>query len=195
MLPHIDNFKLFLSIYGIKILAAGVDEEVNGLKATFDIIAVSEKDIYDENNILRIKSGQKFIIDIKTTGLLDDKWNDYGWNLDTLNQKHKIILQPIHYKYITELKYGERFPFIFLLFSNTNEKDYRAIFFDITDEDIKYHKEFIIKSVKWLEYYLKNGFEPKPSLLRCSNCPLKAGCKHFMAVPKITYFQLNNPNN
>jgi len=195
MQTHINHFKMFMSVYGIKILEAGIDIEVDDMKGTFDLICLAEKDIYDENNALRVKAGQKFIIDIKTTGLLDDKWNEYGWNLETLHKKHRIILQPIHYIFLSELKFGERYPFIFLLFSNTNENDYRAIFFDVSNEDIQYHKEFIIKSVKWLEYYMKKGFEARPDVIRCSNCPLKVGCKHFAAVPKIQYFLLTNPND
>lgn len=192
---QIKNFKLFMMQYGIKIIEAGIDVEVDGMKGTFDLICEATMDIWDADGVLRINKGQRFIIDIKTTGLLDDKWSDYGWHLDTLSKKHRIILQPIHYRFLSELKYGERYPFIFLLFSNTNDTDFRAIFFDISDEDIEFHKEFIIKSTKWLAHYMKKGFEAKPDVVRCSNCPLKVGCKHFQAVPKITYFLLTNPNN
>lgn len=194
MQAHIANFKMFMSVYQIKIISAGVDVEVDGMKGTYDLICEAGIDIHDADGVLRIKAGQRFIIDIKTTGLLDDKWSDYGWNLETLNKKHRIILQPIHYKFLSELKFGERYPFLFLLFSNTNEVDFRAIFFDISDEDIEYHKEFIIKSVKWLEYYMRTGFKAHPEVSKCAKCPLKTGCKHFAAVPKIQYYLLTNPN-
>lgn len=195
MEAHISHFNTFMKNYGIEIVSAGTDIIVDGLKGTIDIICIATKNIYDENGDLRIKEGQKFIIDIKTSGLLDDRYNDMGWNLDTLNKRHKLIIQPIHYKLLTELKFGERYPFLFLLFSQKDENDYRAIFFDITDEDIEYHKEFIAKSIKWLKYYLENGFEAKPDVARCAECPIKVGCKHFQFVPKIKYFLLSNPNN
>ena len=195
MMAHIGHFKTFISYYGIKILEKGFDIEINGMKGTLDLLCEATKDIVDKNGNIQVSKGEMFIIDIKTTGLLDDKWNPYGWNLETLHNKHKIILQPIHYRFIAELKYGKRLPFMFLLFSNTNENDYRAFFFDISDEDIEYHKEFIVKSAKWLKYYISNGFEAKPDVLRCAECPIKIGCKHYLVVPKIDYFLLTNPNN
>lgn len=195
MSAHINNFKLFMSYYGIKIIEAGIDVEVDGMKGTYDLICEATRDIYDNLNVLRVRAGQRFIMDIKTTGLLDDKWSEYGWNLEMLSKKHRIILQPIHYKFLSQLKFGEQYPFIFLLFSNTNEIDFRAIFFDISDEDIEFHKEYIIKSVKWLEYYMRTGFKAKPDVMTCAKCPLKVGCKFFEAVPKIQYFQLQPSNN
>lgn len=195
MISHVSHFKMFMSYYGIEIVEKGYDLVVNGLKGTLDLLCRATKDIYDSNGALQVRSGGLFIIDIKTTGLLDDKWNPYGWNLETLHQKHRIILQPIHYRFIAQLQYGERLPFMFLLFSNTNENDYRAFFFDVTDEDIEHHKEFILKSTKWLKYYIEKGFQAHPDVLRCANCPIKSGCKHFMPIPKIGYFLLTNPNN
>lgn len=194
MQTHIKNFHLFMSYYGIKIIEAGIDVEVDGIKGTFDLICEATKDIYDSNGELRVRAGQRFIIDIKTTGLLDDRWSDFGWSLETLHKKHRIILQPIHYKYLSELKFGEQYPFVFLLFSNTDELDWRAIFFDINEEDIEFHKEFIGKSIKWLQYYIEKGFKAKPNVTKCAKCPLKVGCKHFAAVPQIQYFLLTNPN-
>lgn len=194
MQAHIHHFKLFMDTYGIKIISAGIDIVVDGLKGTIDIICQATKNIYDEHGELRIKAGEEFIVDIKTSGLLDDRFSDFGWNLETLNKKHRIILQPIHYKLLSELKYGKRYPFLFLLFSQKDENDYRAIFFDISDEDIQYHKEFIAKSIKWLKYYIEHGFEAKADVARCADCPIKVGCKHFQAVPKIKYFLLTNPN-
>ena len=39
-----------------------------------------------------------------------------------------------------------------------------------------------------------NIMEAKPDVQKCAKCPLKQGCKHFAAVPKIQYYLLTNPN-
>lgn len=176
---------------------------IDGLEGTLDLLCRAKIDIKavfeikdDNGKVIEvkdevvIKAGQIFILDIKTTGLLDDKWNSYGWDLSSLHNKDKLIRQPIHYKFLSYLKYGESYPFLFLLFSSTNDYDFRSILFNI-DEDTHFeeHKKFIIWTHKWLKYTLKKGFEARPDVLRCHDCPLKVGCKYFMGVPKIqNYF-------
>jgi len=221
MMTHVQNFKLFMSTYGIKQIGVqdkwevgetvlqlkGNNDEiieytVDGLEGTLDLECIAEKDIYanftvkdDAGKVIKvdkqvvIRSGQKFILDIKTTGLLEDKWSPYGWNLDTLHTKDRIIRQPIHYKFLSKLKHGESFPFLFLLFSQTNDYDFRSILFNIDDDaQFEEHKRFIIWTDKGVKYHLKKGFEAKPEFLRCHNCPMKIGCKYFMAVPEITNY-------
>lgn len=191
---QLDNFKKFMTFYGIKILEAGVDVVFDGLKGTYDIICLATRDIIDEHGTVRVKANQKFIIDTKFSGMLDDRWSEFGWNLETLNKKVNLIMQPIHYMYLSELAFGERYPFVFLLFSSTNEKDFRAIFFDVSDEDIERHKELIYKTGVKLKKIMEKGFKARPDVLRCAECPIKVGCKHFEAVPKLQYFLLTNPN-
>lgn len=176
---------------------------IDGLEGTTDSIFRATKDVYgfyevkDEKNqrVLKIEEsiiinkGEEFICDLKSTGLLSDKWNEYGWHLDSLSNKEKLVRQPIHYKYVSELIYGKQYKFLFLLFSQTNEYDFRSILFNIDeDQHIKEHKERIVWTNKWIKYHLKKGFKANPDVVRCHDCPLKAGCKHFAAVPKIQIF-------
>ena len=223
MQSHINNFKLFMTQYGIEIVSVQeklkvgetiieiedkntgeiVPFNIDGLEGTTDAICRATKDIYgfydtkDEGNkrVIKtdesviIKAGEKFIMDVKTSGLLSDKFSDFGWHLDYLSGKEKIIRQPIHYKYVSELIYGKQYPFLFLLFSQTNEYDFRSILFNIDeDQHIKEHKERIVWTNKWIKYHLKKGFKANPDVVRCHDCPLKVGCKHFAAVPKIQIF-------
>lgn len=192
---QLGNFKRFMSFYNIKMLSTQVVWSEEGLEGTLDILCEAGSDIKDSNGNILIQKGEHFIIDIKTTGLLDDKYNEYGWNLDHLSNKHKLILQPIHYKFISRLKFDTEYKFLFLLFSTSNENDFRAILFNTREEDMEYHAEFLKNSIKWLQYYLTNGFDAKPELLRCNKCAIKLGCKHFKSVPDITIFELQDPNN
>ncbi len=221
MQGQVQNFKNFMSIYGIEIVSVqeklSVGETtititnekgeevpflIDGLEGTTDIICKAKYDIKgafevkdDFGKVIRVEeqviinAGEEFILDIKTTGLLDDKWSDYGWDLSYLHNKEKLVRQPIHYKYLSLLKYGKQYKFLFLLFSQTNDYDFRSIVFNIDeDQHIKEHEEFIVWTNRWIKYSLKNGFKANPDVVRCHGCALKLGCKHFMAVPKIQIY-------
>jgi hypothetical protein len=188
-----ENFKNFIAYHGIEITSVQEKWIVDGLEGTLDFIGLPTRDIKNKAGEVLIKKGQKFICDIKASGLLDEssRFNDFSWNLDTLSSKERLILQPIHYKFLSKLKYGVEYPFMFLIFSNTNDYDYRSIIFNTTEEDMELHKTFIATTAKWLKYFLKKGFEAKPDYLRCMDCPLKVNCKSYMAIPEITVFELN----
>ncbi len=194
METHVQNFKNFMNHYQIEVLDVQTKWVVEGLEGTLDILAKAKAPIKIGNQVV-IEKDEEFIMDIKTTGLLDDKWTDYGWNLDTLYKKHRIILQPIHYKFLSMLKFGREYKFLFLLFSTANDVDHRAILFNVQESEFETHKDFIATSAQWLKFFLKKGFDANPSVVRCAKCPLRVGCKHFAAVPAITQFTLSNPNN
>lgn len=193
MQQHLTNFKTFMSVYNIAILEIGIDIKHGVLKGTVDLLCLAKQDIKDQQGVIRIKKGQKFIIDIKTTGLLDDDRNPFGWDINHLKDKFYLTTQPILYRYITKLNDGEMMPFLFLLFSNKNN-DWRAIFFESTEEDNFYIEEKIKNTGAWLKHYSVNGFPAHPTVQRCSNCPIRIGCKHFKMVPDIQYFLMNSSN-
>lgn len=176
---------------------------IDGLNGTTDVICKAKFDIkgvqefFDdfgnlervEEGFIIIKAGEEFIMDIKTSGLLDDFRSPYGWSPQNLSTKEKIVRQPIHYKYLTELKYGKQYKFLFLLFSQANDYDFRSLLFNIDEvEHINEHKERIVWTDRWVKHNLKKGFKAHPSVVNCHDCPLKGGCKHFEAVPKIKIF-------
>ena len=65
MQVQVDRFHKIMSKYGFKIVEAGKYLEFGVLHGTVDIIA--EKD------------GKMCFIDLKTSGLLNDRWSEYGW--------------------------------------------------------------------------------------------------------------------
>ena len=207
MSEHIDNFKKMMDFYGFEIIRAGEDvralypnsfedygEEV-WLTGTLDIRARATKDVYSnyENTpVLVAKEGQIVIIDLKTTGLLDDKWNDYGWEINNLSNKIKLVTQPIQYKFIDLLNTGEDVPFIFMLFSSTNPSDARIIDFRIDDTAYDEHRAFIKAGVENMLYLRRVGFKAKPSLVKCTNCPLRDNCEYKSTTAPITIFYFAN---
>lgn len=203
MREHIDNFKKMMETYGFDIIRVGEDiralypnsvekfgEEV-WLTGTLDIRARATKDIYtwyENQKVLVAKKGQKVIIDLKSTGLLDDKWNEYGWSLERLQEKINLVTQPVQYKMIEMMNTGEEPPFLFLLFHSKNPKDARIIDFRVDESAFKEHEVFIESGVLNMLHLRKYGFKPKPSLVGCSECPLKDGCEHKATVAPISVF-------
>jgi hypothetical protein len=208
MLNQVKNFKQTMEHYGFEILRAGEDIKVLypdsletfgvevWLTGTLDIRARATRDIYtiDRNRykILVCEKDEEIIIDLKSTGLLDDRWNDFGWDIDNLHNKIKLITQPIHYKYIEYLKTGTGsgtgLPFLFMLYSMKNPNDARIIDFKIDESAFDEHKKFINLGIKILLNYEKYGYKPLPSLSKCAECPLRDTCDYKVSVPPISVF-------
>lgn len=186
-----DNFKNFIAYHGIKIKSVQEKWVIDGLEGTIDFIGLATRDIKTPSGEVLIEKGEEFICDIKSSGLLADKFSEYGWHTDKLSEKERLILQPIHYKFLSRLKFGKEYKFLFLIFSTTNEFEYKPLLFNTSEEDMELHKTFIATTAAWLKHYLKKGFKAVPEYMRCKECPLKTNCKSFMAIPEITVFELN----
>ena len=191
MTKQLDNWKRLQAKYEIKLISKGRKITVydktlvpNPMDGTTDL----------ELEITNYQTGVKIpyaMGDIKTTGLLDNKWDERGWEIENLSNKVKLVMQPIHYKFIRmiEKKTDKEPPFFFFLFSNTNEVDHRIIKFNLdTESNIQQHRIVIQNTVKELHYQFKKGFTPYPSVSACEKCPLKANCEYFIDVPMIQEF-------
>lgn len=203
MTEHLKNFNNIMETYGFEIIRAGEDikallpdslekfgEDV-WLTGTLDMRVKATKTIYsmyENQKVCVVEAGQEAIIDIKTTGLLDDKWNDYGWELGNLSNKVKLVTQPVHYKMIEKMNTGVEPPFIFMLFSSRNSNDARIIDFKIDETAYEEHQSFIDVGVQNMIYLMKNGFKAKPSLEKCSECPLRHDCEFKATTAPITVF-------
>lgn len=186
-----ENFKNFIAYHGIKIKSVQEKWIIDGLEGTIDFLGLATRDIKDAEGNILIEKGEEFICDIKSSALLNDVYSDFGWGLARLSEKERLILQPIHYKFLSKLKFGREYKFMFLIFSTANEFEYKSILFNTTEEDMELHKTFIATTAAWLKHYLKKGFKAVPEYMRCKECPLKTNCKSFMAIPEITVFELN----
>lgn len=171
MQDRVELYKSMMAANGFKLIKAAVKIEAKGLVGTIDLLA--EKD------------GRLCIIDIKTSGLLNDKWNDMGWSLDGIEHKTFHSTQVRQYQILLiEDKQLDYVPdFYFFLFSNTNEdaRIYKAtVEFDSYNQHLE--KAFWIKDKVEQEGYL----QAKPEYMRCLSCPLKNTCKEAITVPEVT---------
>jgi len=211
MQRQVDNFKKMMAVNGLEILRVGEDvkalypdsEERFGfpvwLTGTLDIRALATKDITalygnKQTGYTRVPvayKGQQVIVDLKASGLIHDNWSDFGWaqdKIDNLNSKVKLTTQPVHYKYIDMLNRGEEPPFLFMLFSTTNETDAVILDFKVSDTSFEEHKSFIDKTVVNMKTVTKQGFQPLPNFTKCSKCPLASNCEYRATTPPVTVF-------
>jgi hypothetical protein len=167
-------FKKIIQHYGIEIKETGKVVTQDGMTGILDI--------YAEWN------GRHCIIDTKYSGLLYDRWSEFGWDLDSLPEKHNLMLQPVQYKILMSLELDipiEDIDFYFFVFSSTNPNDAKIIKV-VNDETTIEQHHLAIKYVKReLAKPIENVFKAKPELLRCFDCALKDDCSFRIEVPQI----------
>ena len=168
-----ENFEAMMYEYGFEIEHTGYEFTNPKYSGIADIIA---KDVNNKN--------QRVIIDIKTSGLINDKWSPYGWADESIEEKWDLLLQAIHYKMLAKYEWGiEDIPFYFFVFSTKNENDCKA-FEIIVDESTRFQHTNNLANIKtYLDSQLENGFKPKPKYSRCQSCGLADTCLHKVNVP------------
>lgn len=167
-------FKKIIKHYGIEIKETGKVVTQDGMTGILDI--------YAEWN------GRHCIIDTKYSGLLYDRWNEMGWDIDSLPEKHNLMLQPVQYKILMSLELGipvEDIDFYFFIFSSSNPNDAKIIKVVNDESTIEQHHLAISYVKRELSKPVDVVFKPKPELLRCFDCALKEQCDFRVEVPKI----------
>jgi hypothetical protein len=159
-------------------------------KMGIEITATGEKISYgDAQGTLDIRgkvNERNAIIDLKYTGLLDNKWDERGWSFDTLDQKDKLLIQAVHYKHICEGHFGEEYDFYFFLFSSSNPMDVRVAKIEVDHVRTLKHIEDIKKAKEiWERMVETNNFKAKGNLLKCSECALNKNCPEIVLLPII----------
>jgi len=134
-------------------------------------------------------NGEECVIDLKYSGLIDDKWSEYGWHTESLVNKPKTLLQPIHYKYLVKHIHGiEDVPFYFFIFSSKDPNKAKIIKVNVQEEHISLHENVVIPKIKnYIEHHYKNPekLEARPNYIRCLECSFKDDCDKKATVPII----------
>lgn len=164
-----DRFKRTIKTHGIKILKTGLELKYQDKKGVIDVLAKVD--------------GEDAIIDIKSTGLIGDKWNEIGWDVNALSEKDKIMIQPVFYKWLWRKLYGRDIPFYFAVFSNTNEYDCLFIKVIIDEDRFPQFENVLKNSMKMLDKFIAEGFKAIPDVKECADCPINKTCKSFTDIP------------
>lgn len=174
----IESAELFKKIqrhYGIKINDVGLKLESQYKNGILDIWGEM--------------SGRPCIIDLKYSGLIDDKWSETGWDIESLHYKEKLLVQAVQYKMLVKENYGlnySDFDFYFMVFSSKEVHNVKFIRVNIDEDAFDIHEnhvESIFKQVNAMN--IDKDFIPYPTVKECFDCPLSKTCKHKTDTPKI----------
>ncbi len=167
-------FKKTIEHYAIEIIDTGRVCTQDGMTGIMDIVAKWNDRVC--------------IIDTKYSGLINDKWSDYGWNLDMLPERHNLMLQPVQYKILLSKELGcepDDIDFYFFVFSSKEVMDVKLIKVNVDELTIANH----LTTVEWVKSELQKPidkvFKAKPELKRCFECTIKDNCKFKVEVPHI----------
>jgi hypothetical protein len=153
-------------------------------------IAIGTIDIWAEWN------GEPCIIDLKYSGLINDKWSDIGWNTDSLSEKHSLMIQGVHYRYLSREALGLDVPFYYFIFNQKDATDMKIIRQEIDEDQFPQHEEDIKKTLVILQSELNKGFKAVPNYSNCKSCPLFDTCKEKeeYPTPVTVYYGDNRPS-
>jgi len=172
VVQSVELYKRILEKYDIEIIESGLDLSDDELSGVIDIYA---------------KWGDKKVfIDLKYSGLIDDKWSDSGWNIDFLHEKHKLMVQAVQYKILAERCLGiVDIPFYFFVFSSGDPNNIRIIEVVVDESKTAAHLVHVGLLKENLEFNMKHGFKAYPTIQRCGSCPIAHKCNAKTDVPLI----------
>lgn len=177
-------FKKIIAYYKIKILKVGLvlsDDEKNGI---LDILA--------EWN------GRECIIDLKYSGLLDNKWDSRGWHTGALGTKNDLMIQGVHYKILAQDILGIKdIPFYYFVFNSKDPTDMKIIEQQVHEDKMYAHRTEILRVANDIEklMYQPNGFKAYPNYRLCKDCPLFDKCDERAEVPMIEVVHTGEEKN
>lgn len=124
------------------------------------------------------------IVDIKYSGMLDNKWDDFGWHPDSLGYKQAHMMQAIHYS----LLYEHDPRFFFFVVSSATTFDYQAYEVLISEESKMRHMDFMREVYAFSQQVggLDSADVPaRPSRKRCDVCPIRDTCQSVARTNEI----------
>lgn len=177
-----ENFQRALKRYDVEVLEKNYKLAYEDYEGIADILAAFGPD------------GENVIIDIKSTGLLYNKWDEYGWEESSLEYKPHLLMQAVHYPWLALKSMGEQMRFQYWVFSTSNEIDFEL--FEIKLEEGTMERWELKLATLREQMKLENamGWDPLPSVTRCAACPLKTTCTHFVDVPEVKTIYLPSNN-
>ena len=156
-------FKRHIKALGIEIIACGGRITKGDCSGVLDIRASYR--------------GVEIMIDLKYTGLINDRWNELGWEKLSLPSKWKNLVQAYHYKYISGL------PFFWMLYGSDSEQDAKFYEAKISDASMAEYEIGLNDKREMLKLDIRNGFRAYPTLTDCRDCPLAHECRHRITYP------------
>lgn len=161
-----------ISNLGWTIVGAGkkYTNDGHGIKSDIDIVVSDGK--------------SEFMVDVKYSGLINDRWDKWGWVLERENQLKFHSIQAMHYHLTTSMD------FYYLVVSSVNNEDVKLIKWNFTDEALDSHLEEIERVRSKINLMENIGWENHPHHKRCSSCILRQSCEQRAIAPTIEQIYL-----
>jgi hypothetical protein len=159
--------------YGVDIKSVGQSLSTDTMTGILDIRAeIMKKPVF---------------IDLKYSGLIDNKWDELGWDTESLPMKDGIMIQGVHYKILGKDVLGyDDVPFFYWVFDSKNPNNGKIIKQNVDPDRIAQHRELVVQVRKKLAVDINKGFKAYPNFGRCNKpCPLRDTCKHAAQVPLV----------
>jgi len=186
-------FKQIISHYGIEILSVGEYLLNDRMSAILDIRAMWD--------------GKECIIDLKYSGLIDDKFSPYGWATESLVDRPSLTIQALHYKYlIWQIEQKMNIDFYYFVFSTKDAQKAKIIRINTDESAIYRHEADVAKIANYVDYHYENAdayatniridyemskdLVARPNLARFTDCPYFSTCDKRVEVPLIEEIQL-----
>lgn len=148
-------------------------------------LSVSTDDMTGITDILAIWNGREVVIDTKYSGLLDDKWNNLGWEIESLPMKDSLMIQGVHYKLLfREGKGIENIPFYYFVFNSKDPRDMKIIEQVVDEDSFEAHKKIVMKVKASIMHEIDKGFKAYPEYRRCVKCQLFKKCEKRQQYPE-----------
>jgi hypothetical protein len=163
-------------------LIAGKKLTKGNREGTIDLVCEATKKVIikvsNTGDVIKLKKDDRIVIDVKYSGLIDQGWKDFGWDLlNNPKQREYHGVQAKQYHYVSSL------PFFFLVVSSKNETDIRFFHISISEQAIESHIKEGNDLIDRFEYEKSIGFQARPEVGKCSECPLKEKCREKATVP------------
>lgn len=154
------------------------------MQGTVDLVLEATRTItFQDGHTL--KKGDQIVVDVKYSGLLDDRYSKHGWMLDISDiQRAYHGTQAKQYHYISKL------PFYFLVINNTEKEAIKFLRVTISEDGMKRHLAEAVQLFENFELTATIGFEPRPEYSKCLDCPIYEYCndKHTYPHPQLIEF-------
>lgn len=180
--------KDYLQAMGLKIVKAGMKMDWGMFTGTIDLIVEVTRETKFTNGIVW-RVGDRFVIDLKYSGFVGkdtDRYNKHGWAWSNVQKEYHGI-QAKQYNLISG-----GMPFYFMV-TQSNQKDGErpaCRLFHIPVDQFMIDQHIADGKALFEQFQTRvkvNDFKPRPSLKKCSKCPLRDECedKHTYPHPEI----------
>jgi hypothetical protein len=176
-------------LIGYRLAIPYQDREIDGI---VDNVYIATKPVNIVNHgkedvvVKTINEGDKIILDVKSTSLLMDKYDKYGWHPNSLPERDQTTLQPTMYKWLWRQVHNEDIHFMWAVFSTKPDLGVSFMYADTDEQRFNdLEKTFLPQAMPLLKKLDEGTLRPYPEYNRCKSCPYLSVCRFAAKTPSI----------